>query len=359
MRRGASWACLGLLGLLAGPALAADDEIPAELAPFEHLVGAWKGAGIPSANRVKGWPEKHAWAWVFSEGRPVGLSVSMADDRALAEGKLTFDPKAGRYRLDGNGPDGKPASFAGKLDDDRQVLTLDRVGNLPGGAKQRLTLRLNSNKIRYILWDDRQEPGSPRFARFIEVNQGKEGESFAAGAGASNLPKCILTGGAATMSVSFKGRSYPVCCTGCRDEFEADPEKYVKKAEARAKADAAKGGDSKPSDVGKDDGSFDGLLGGSDAKKPPAEKAMPKDRPKADPARPRGDGKPKPPAEKKPADPGPAKDKAAELLEKARGLETQGKGQAAAVFYRIILKDHPKAPQAKTAAERLKALGEK
>ena len=35
------------------------------------------------------------------------------------------------------------------------------------------------------------------------------------------------------MTVSYKGKTYPVCCSGCRDEFNDNPEKYAKKADAR------------------------------------------------------------------------------------------------------------------------------
>ncbi len=31
------------------------------------------------------------------------------------------------------------------------------------------------------------------------------------------------------MTVSYQGKSYPICCSGCRDEFNEDPEKYVKR----------------------------------------------------------------------------------------------------------------------------------
>lgn len=321
MRRLASLAALLVLLLLAPTARADDGSgVPGAFAPFEQLIGAWKGAGIPTANRVKGWTESHAWAWVFDEGRPVGLSVEMTGDRTLARGRLTFDPVNGDYRLSGTDPKGEPVAFAGKLDASGQVLTLERQDELAGGVRQRLTLRLNSNKIRYVVWDDRREPGAPRYARFIEVNQGKVGEAFAAGGSASNLPKCVLTGGAATMSVSYGGRSYPVCCTGCRDEFESDPEKYAKKAAQRA---ASAETPARPADaVGKDDGSFDALLGGSDE---PEE---------------------------------PAGGKAAALLERARRLEEDGKTRAAATYYRMVVKDFPRSDEAKAAGERLRALGE-
>ncbi len=54
---------------------------------------------------------------------------------------------------------------------------------------------------------DRQATGAPQFKNAIEVGMTKEGESFAAGAAAANLPKCILTGGSATLVVSYQGKS--------------------------------------------------------------------------------------------------------------------------------------------------------
>jgi YHS domain-containing protein len=37
-----------------------------------------------------------------------------------------------------------------------------------------------------------------------------------------------VSGGAANIAVSYKGKTYYVCCTGCKDEFNANPEKYTK-----------------------------------------------------------------------------------------------------------------------------------
>ena len=109
------------------------------------------------------------------------------------------------------------------------MLTLDRVGDTSEG-KQRLIIWPNSNLIRYTLWLEHQDPGDPQFKKVIEVGLTKEGESFAAGGSAADLPKCIITGGAAAMTVSYQGKTYPLCCSGCRDEFNDNPEKYVKKA---------------------------------------------------------------------------------------------------------------------------------
>jgi YHS domain-containing protein len=243
------------------------DEVPAPFLPFEHLVGAWKGTAAPSANRVKGWSESHGWAWKFEKGKPVGMAISFEGDKTITKGLLTFDADARKYHLDGTGADGKPIAFFGSLSADGKSLTLDRVGPAAQG-KDRLIIRPNSNKIRYTLQLDRQEPGAPQYKTVIGVGLTKEGESFAAGGGGADLPKCILTGGASTLTVSYQGKTYPVCCTGCREEFNDNPEKYAKKADLAAQAGTGKPAE-KPAPKAKDDGSFDGLLDDSRPKAKP------------------------------------------------------------------------------------------
>ena len=35
--------------------------------------------------------------------------------------------------------------------------------------------------------------------------------------------------------VSFQGKTYYVCCSGCRDAFNEEPEKYIAEFEAKKK----------------------------------------------------------------------------------------------------------------------------
>ena len=44
---------------------------------------------------------------------------------------------------------------------------------------------------------------------------------FAAG---ESYPPCIVTEGRGTIQVSYKGKSYWVCCSGCKDLFNDNPE---------------------------------------------------------------------------------------------------------------------------------------
>jgi YHS domain-containing protein len=333
---------------MAGPA----DEVPAPFLPFEHMIGGWKGTAKPASNPLKGWAESHGWAWKFEKGKPVGLSLTFEGGKTIAKGQVSYDELAKKYKLDGTDPQGKPIAFIGSFSPDGKTLTFDRVGNAPEG-KERVIVRPNSNKIRYTLQIDRQEPGAPQYKNVITVGLTKDGEAFAAGSGGADLPKCIMTGGAASLTVSYQGKSYPVCCTGCRDEFNDNPEKYAKKAELAAKSSAGKDSSAaKPAAKGKDDGSFDGLIDEPKSKTNPMPSAKTVPAPKAK-AEPVGE----PAAEAKTAK---TKDdseaKAARDVQLGQNFEKQGKNAVALDYYRKVVKDHPKSEAAKTAAARIKAL---
>lgn len=42
----------------------------------------------------------------------------------------------------------------------------------------------------------------------------------------------MISQGLGTTQVSYKGKSYWVCCSGCKAAFEEDPEKWIAKFEA-------------------------------------------------------------------------------------------------------------------------------
>ncbi len=75
------------------------------------------------------------------------------------------------------------------------------------------------------------------FAKLGEVGYTREGVSFAAG---ESYPLCIVTEGRGTTQVSYKGKTYWVCCSGCKDLFNENPESVLAEAAAREKAKASK-----------------------------------------------------------------------------------------------------------------------
>ncbi|WP_406699510.1 YHS domain-containing protein [Singulisphaera sp. Ch08] len=343
---------IGAVGLVLGGlwAVAADSperEIPAPFVPFEHMIGSWKGTAVPFANRLKGWSETHMWAWRFSKGQPVGMSLEFTGDKSLAKAQLSYVDDAKQYRLEGTDPEGKAIVFVGAMDKAGRALVLGRVGSA-GQGKDRITIRPNTNLIRYTMDFEHQETGAPQYAKVIEVGLTKAGVSFAAGGESADLPKCILTGGASTMSVTYQGKSYPICCSGCRDEFNEDPEKYVKKASLMTSPGGSKTSTKPASKVGRDDGSFDGL---DDEIQPKKGKSKVSEKSAGAAAKDKSaDDKPAP------SKPTPKVSKAASQLRLAQNLEKSGKTKAALQYYRELVKDYAGTPEAKTAAERIKAL---
>ncbi len=308
-----------LVAILAVPTRAGD--VPEAFAPFEYLVGGWKGTAIPAANKLKGWPERHVWGWKFDQGKPVALTLKFDGDKLISAGVLAYDPAAKTYRLDAKDADDKAVRYTGKLDESGRALVLKADAKVPGDPQ--ISIRLNDNGVRYTVWVDRKEPGATRPRREIEIGLTKDGEALGAvGGPGGGGPKCIVTGGAATMTVTYQGKSYPLCCTGCRDEFNESPEKYVAKA--------AKLGQGTTPEAGK-------------AETTPTKPAAPVET-KKDTT----------PSGKSSAPNNSAK--AASLLRLGQALEKTGKKAGALDYYQRILKEAPDTPEAKVAAERIKAL---
>jgi YHS domain-containing protein len=346
--------------------------IPAPFAPLEYLIGRWHGQGIPKDNPAKqfrGWTERHTWAWFFAHGKPAGLTLTIEGGKVLASGKLTYDPARRVYRLDGREPKplAGPLSFEGALDKTGKYLELDHVAANTKSARPSGTLRLsiwpNANFIRYSMAHDLRDAGAVQFTRLIEVGLTRDGESLAAGATAAEQAKCIVTGGAANMTFSYQGRTFPICCTGCRDEFNENPEKYIKKASLLLDAQAARAKSSPPAPARRLEDAFakDVTDPSSTEKQPPASsnKSAAKPESTADPSpaesnntSPRASSKKD--GEKSPA--AKAASRAASLLKLGQNLDKSGKTTAALSYYRRVVKEYPETPAAKTAAARIKAL---
>jgi YHS domain-containing protein len=330
------------LALLALAALPQSEEghAPPALAPFEHLVGVWKGQAVNPANRIRGWTETHSWSWVFEKSVPVALSVQVEGSKSFLKGSLRPTGDGGsKLRLDGYDPEGQALAYEGAFDPKSRALVLDRIEPKAGPA-ERIVLRPNSNLIRYTLRIERKEAGSPQFKPVADMNLGKEGESFAAGGAATEAPKCVVTGGAATLNVVYQGRSFPLCCTGCKEEFDANPEKYVRKAALMAQKDGAASAPAAPTNRRGSDDEFDAVVGTPDRKKP----AMPtNESARVAPGSKSSSSKISP-------------NRATTLWKLGQALERQGKIPGALDNYRRIVREHPNSPEAKSASERIRAL---
>jgi hypothetical protein len=196
------------------------------------LIGSWKGTGTPEGTKDEKaaglWTETITWSWQFKDD-DVCLTVTFEKGKHYTKGELRYSVEKGAYQLALTAPDKTTLSFAGTLKD--KVLTLDRT-DPPAGQEQRLVFSLlHSNRYLYR-FETRPAGSQLNFERKFLVGATKEGVPFA---NAPKGPECIVSGGLGTMKVTHKGKEYYVCCSGCRDAFRDDPEKYIKEAEAKAK----------------------------------------------------------------------------------------------------------------------------
>lgn len=224
-------AVLCVLGLVCAADAPAKKNAKAALQELNVLIGSWKGTGTPEgtqAEKQKGfWIETVAWEWQF-KGDDAWLVMKIDKGKYFTGGELRYLPTKERYELTLHTVAKDTLVFSGPLE--KQRLLLARTDEKTKETQRLVINMLHDNRHLYHL-----ESGSgarPFFKKQYQVGCTREGVSFAAG---DNKPECVVSGGLGTMPVSYKGKTYYVCCSGCRDAFKDEPEKYIAEFEARQK----------------------------------------------------------------------------------------------------------------------------
>lgn len=223
----------------------------AALAPLQAFVGGWRGVGQVRRGSSQGaWTENADWSWKFADGR-AAIVFEAPQGKYYRSGQLRPGKQAGTFELAASAPIGaeddqsdraageeealadQPADknkgdhgidrFVGKLDKNHQlVLVTERPEKSDqADAVARVSIRTVADGDRLIVLYEKRLPGQDRFARLAEVGYTRKGVAFAGGSG---QPECVVTGGLGTIEVEHAGKKYYVCCTGCRDLFQDDPE---------------------------------------------------------------------------------------------------------------------------------------
>lgn len=228
---------LSAAGLLAGmmaATVAAESKDAAAakeaLAEVGDLIGTWKESATGAVDGKKlNWSETHSWGWRFKDGN-AWIAVEAKDGKYFTTGDLTYSPKSRTYKLTAKGKDGKERVYEGKLSGGKLVLTHRDTAT---GDALKLSIGTLAGGARMTVKKEVQEKGKGPYTDVFVMNGSKEGEALAGGGGKKNI--CCVTGGLGTMAVSFNGKTYYVCCSGCRDEFNASPKKYVDEFEKKNK----------------------------------------------------------------------------------------------------------------------------
>lgn len=186
--------------------------------------------------------EKAEWRWKFS-GEQVALEYAVEEGKLLKSALVSFDPKSKTYQL-------KTVELGTAKD---QPIQREYVGETNGnklvfdtpakeGAEGRRITITRLNEKRTLVLFEQKGAGQNFFNRIAEVGYTREGTRLADSD--QTGPECVVTGGAGTIKVSYKGETYWVCCTGCRDAFNDDPEgvlaDYRKKREEQGREEISR-----------------------------------------------------------------------------------------------------------------------
>ena len=207
-----------------------------ELAKLQSFVGTWKGGGQTKRGSNDGaWVEQTDWVWKFSD-QSASLTFTSEKAKYVASGSVRPGSKAGEFQLTTkSAKDGSETEYVGNLAEDGQVVFV--ADKAPADQPDRISMRTVANGDRLVVMYEKKSTISDRLARMAEVGYTRKGSQF----GQTSDPReCIVTGGVGTMAVTHKNQTYYVCCTGCRDMFNENPEKTIAEFVARKAAEKAK-----------------------------------------------------------------------------------------------------------------------
>jgi YHS domain-containing protein len=226
MRRRLLSTC-GFLAMLAvAPVVLADAKedaaAKAALQKVGEFIGEWKGNGKTKlTGKETLWKETLNFGWKFKEGQS-WIAIEVKEGKFVKSGELKYDLAKKVYKLTLIDKEKTETAYDGTFVKGNLVFTSK---NTETGDVQKLTLYTIADGARMVVKAETQAKGKGLFNEQFSVAANKEGESFAGGG--SKKPECIVTGGAGTMAVSYMGKTFYVCCSGCREEFDANPKKYV------------------------------------------------------------------------------------------------------------------------------------
>jgi len=216
---------------------------------FNPMIGGWRGVGQPRRGSASGaWSEKASWTWQFKTDSPVlkdqpkpAAAASVAiryrspQSKLIVEGLFGYNTRTRLFTLEATMADKTRRSYTGKPGTAGSLVLESKADK----KKQvhRMTIRTLNPKRMTVLYERRRQ-SSTFYTRVAGIGFTRAGTRLAA----ANLgPLCIVTEGKGTSKVSYKGKTYWVCCSGCRDAFLDDPEGVLADARERAAQRKKKG----------------------------------------------------------------------------------------------------------------------
>lgn len=200
------------------------------LKPLTAFVGEWRGVGQVKRGSARGaWSEKVNARWQFNdESRSVLLESK--GGKQFSQIEFGFDEATQKLTLtQRQGDTVRKYSANVPTDDDKSLVFLTAAND--SGMTFRCTLQSLSDIRKTILFEKQATP-TGSFRRIAGIGYTRSGSKLASSGGGK---KCIVTGGTANIAVTYNGKTYYVCCTGCLEAFRDDPDGIIAAHEASLK----------------------------------------------------------------------------------------------------------------------------
>lgn len=219
------------------------------LKPLQVILGKWRGTTRREFDRFKA-VDSHEWIWDLKTN-PQQPALVMKSNKSpyFRSASLTWDEGKQLFQLTATTPKKETQTFLGTFSqpvkdvegDDNKLqrvfsLKLTETDESAGDRRERWQVEISQqNNDRYLLQVDRRR-GKAAFRRYDTVSTQREGTSFAINDSDYGEKECLISQGLGTIAVSYKGKTYWVCCSGCKAAFEEEPEVWIARAAEREKS---------------------------------------------------------------------------------------------------------------------------
>ncbi|MFT5092392.1 MAG: hypothetical protein ACKVII_22035 [Planctomycetales bacterium] len=215
------------------------EEVVAALKPIQIMLGKWQGL-IRKASKS----EMHDWVWDLKTD-PVfpALVLSIPDGEFFKSARLTYDPRIEKFLMTTVDEEEVKRSFTGEFvvepkdvpsEDGKTVertFQLELTENEDSGRGIRFQYVFKQQHNNRYLVDVNRARGRAKFSQFDVIGSQRDGVSFAKADDDYGDKTCIISGGLGTSTVTYKGKTFYVCCSGCKAAFDDEPERWIARME--------------------------------------------------------------------------------------------------------------------------------
>lgn len=218
------------------------DNVLDAMQPLQVFLGQWN-----TTTRTMG-AGSAKWVWDFKTDKSQPALVMSTKDHPYFETvRLTFLTDKQKYQLTAQDKDKQQRMYLGKFTEELHYITgdsgkpeprfemmLDEVGN--EDARKLVGVKL-TQRDRNRMWMEVYRRVGKSSQKQDNVTSQRAGTSFAVSDTDYGDKECIVSQGLGTTTVSYMGRTFYVCCSGCQAAFNDDPTFWINKAEERKKSE--------------------------------------------------------------------------------------------------------------------------